>query len=170
MAQKSITKIFKTKGEVQMNNEKDNVIPVSIDDKIAQLFGVLTNQQNAVKEAEKETKASWKTNCAFLTASINPTNVQTASEVILVKLHAEMSATQAFRNKSAEILGCTTTDDWYGYSYDDWTHDFKKRIAIINLKAKKDSLAALEKRLDAIVSPDQRRALELQAIMASLEV
>lgn len=142
----------------------------TIDYKIAELFKVLTKQQEAVKEAEKETKASWKTNCAFLTASINPTNIQTASEVILVKHHAEMSAVQSFRAKSAEILGCKTDDDWYGYSYEDWTHDFKKRIAIINLKAKKDSLLALEKRLDAIVSPEQRRALELSNIMKELEV
>jgi hypothetical protein len=141
----------------------------TIDDKIAQLFDVLTKQQEAVKEAEKETKAPWKTNCAFLTASINPTNIQTASEVTLVKLHAEMFSIQSQRFRSAEILGCTTTEDWYGYSYDEWTHDFKKRIAIINLKAKKDNLAALEKRLDAIVSPEQRRALELSNIMKELE-
>jgi hypothetical protein len=148
---------------------QETKIEPTIDDKIAQLFDVLTKQQEAVKAAEKDTKASWKTNCAFLTASINPTNVQTASEAVLVKLHAEMAVVQSFRAKSAEILGCTTTDDWWGYSYDDWTHDFKKRISILNLKAKKDSLAALEKRLDAIVSPEQRRALELSNIMKELE-
>lgn len=142
----------------------------NIDDKITELFKVLTKQQEAVKEAEKETKASWKTNCSFLTASINPTNIQTAGEATLVKLHAEMSVVQSFRDKSAEILGCKTDGDWWGYSCEDWTHDFKKRIAIINLKAKKDSLVALEKRLDAIVSPEQRRALELSNIMKELEV
>lgn len=66
-------------------------------------------------------------------------------------------------------MGLKTEFKHDGYTIDQWIDDFKKRIVIIHLAAKKDELKKLEERLSAIVSPEQRRQMELEAIMKGLE-
>jgi hypothetical protein len=56
----------------------------------------------------------------------------------------------------------------YGYLISDWIDDFKKRIATIQLKEKKEKLKSLEVRLHAIISPEKKRQMELDAIMKDL--
>ena len=52
----------------------------------------------------------------------------------------------------------------------EWIEDFKKRIATIHFQKKKEKLQELEKRLNGILSTEQRREMELKAIMADLDV
>ena len=55
------------------------------------------------------------------------------------------------------------------YLVSDWIQDMKTRAAKIQLISEKNELAELESRLQAIVSPEQRRLMELEAIAKSLE-
>lgn len=56
-----------------------------------------------------------------------------------------------------------------GYAIDDWIADIKTRLNKIQIKSKKDALAALEARLDKIISPELRAEMELAAIEAELQ-
>ena len=142
----------------------------NIDAKIKDLFDVLNKQKIEVEQAEAETKQSWRTNCAYpKNDGVPPINIQTASELMLVDILAEMLRESDYNSKAADMLGISLGTP-AKYTLDDWIADFKKRIAILNLRAKKDKLAVLEKRLNAIVSPEQRRAMELAAITESLEL
>lgn len=144
---------------------------VSIDDKILGLFNVVAKQKEAVAAAELETKKSWITNCSLVIDDKQPVNIQTASEKVLIKSLSYLIWHEEYVKKAAELLGVdkanVSIDQW---SVDDWVADFKKRLAIIQISAKKRKLAELEERLNLIVSPEQRRALELANIMKDLDV
>ena len=149
-----------------------NVIetPDSVDAKIQALFDILNKQKAEVEAAEKDAKRPWKTNCSYnKDPNAAPINIQTASEKMITMLLAESLMIEQHYAKAAEILGSDPVIP-STYKMDDWLDDFKKRIAIINLKAKKEKLTQLETRLNAIVSPDQRRAMELAEITKSLGV
>ena len=59
--------------------------------------------------------------------------------------------------------------DWAGFSVEDWISDIKARIDKIQITSKKKSLEKLEKRLNAIVSPELRAEMELQSIEEELK-
>lgn len=143
----------------------------TIDQKINELFEVVKKQKAEVEAAEKESKQSWKTNCSIVLPfgrDENPINLQTATQekvkniVIGLLKHKEYSA------EAEQVLGLEPTTQYNGFSYEDWLADCKKRISVLNIRTKKDKLAVLEKRLNDIVSPEQKRQMELDSIMKDL--
>lgn len=163
---KEMDKIYK-----QQEKEMAVTTAITIDDKINELFVVLSKQQAEVDAAEADSKKPWKTKCSFMLNVVSTNiNIQTANASLLIEIQAELSLKEAFFGKAAEDLGLTWDGKWDGFSVEDWHSDLIKRAAIININAKKAKLAELEKKLNAIVSPDQRRQIELANIIASLEV
>lgn len=142
---------------------------IAIDDKINELFKVLQKQKTDVEKSEKEVSKKWVTNCSFTISGRAPINIQTANEESIRTATTEMLMHQDYSNKAAEKLGLEKYEKYLGYTYDEWVEDFCKRIAVINLKAEKEKLANLEKRLGTIVSPEQKRQMELDAITNELE-
>lgn len=143
----------------------------TIDSKITELFGVLNKKKAEVEAAEGESKKKWITNCSFpsVFGNTQPINIQTQTESALVELLSDLMVHDEHMRKAAELLGVEyKSGTWGGFSIDAWIEDFKTRVAKIQLAAKKAELIQLEKRLDAIVSPEQRRQLELESIMKSL--
>jgi hypothetical protein len=143
----------------------------TIDQKINELFEVVKKQKAEVEAAEKESKQSWRTNCSIslpFGRDENPINLQTATQdkvkniVIGLLKHKEYSA------EAEQVLGLEQSTQYNGFSYDDWISDCKKRISVLNIRTKKDKLAVLEKRLNDIVSPEQKRQMELDSIMKDL--
>lgn len=142
-----------------------------IDSKIGQLFAVLNKKKQQVESREKEANRKWKTNCSFTAPSgiLNAVNIQTASQETLVLLLSDLLIKESFMSKACDELGVQYTGKWGSYSVSDWIEDMKTRIAKIQLVSEKNELAELETRLQAIVSPEQRRLMELEAIAKSLE-
>ncbi len=143
----------------------------SIDAKITELFGVLNKKKAEVEEAEKASQQKWKTTCDFpsVFGNTQPINIRTQTEAALVELLSDLLVHQNFQHQAIELLGTKSiAPTWGGFPIEDWIEDFKTRVAKLQLAAKKKELADLEKRLDAIISPEQRRALELEAITKSL--
>lgn len=143
-----------------------------IDNKIKELFGVLSAQKAKVEEVETESKRKWVTNCSFpsVFGNTQPINIQTQTEPALVELLSDLLIHVEFNKRAAELIGSNIdTTYWGGYPLVSWVADFKTRIAKIQVAARKQELMQLEKRLDAIVSPEERRAMELEAIVKSLE-
>lgn len=145
----------------------------TIDSKITELFGILNKKKAEVEAAEKTSQQKWKTNCSFpsVFGNTQPINIQTQTENALIELLADLLVHKEFQSKAAELLNADVkSETWGGFTIADWIEDFKTRVAKIQLAAKKAELAQLEKRLDAIVSPEQRRAMELEAITKSLGI
>lgn len=144
----------------------------TIDAKITELFGVLNKKKEQVAEAENSAQKKWITNCSFpsVFGTTQPINIQTQTESALVELLSDLLIHRDYQTKAATLLGVSNAvATWGGFPIDAWIEDFKTRVAKIQLADRKKELLQLEKRLDAIVSPEQRRAMELEAIVKSLE-
>ena len=136
---------------------------MDIDTKIVELFAIVAKQKADIEVTEELIRRGWKTTCSIKLPwnGVN-LNIQTATsdalEEIVMYLGMILSAKQT--------IG--TGFKIQGFFHDDWMDDVKKRIAVMESRMKKAELDELEKRLDSIVSPEQRRELELKAIMEKL--
>lgn len=143
----------------------------TIDDKVRGLFDILQKQKEKVEQAEQETKQSWKTKCSISIPTLSPTpiNLQTANQGMVLSIGASLLTYQQATADAAKRLGIEEdVSEYGGASIDDWFADLKKRVAVIGITEKRKSLVELERRLDAIVSPEQRRQMELEALTKEL--
>jgi len=139
----------------------------NIDDKIMKLFEVVKTQREEVARAEKETKQSWKTKCVF-ELNAQRYNIQTAQVPDVVQIVKILLIEQEYLKDANRILNLEFDDKLCGFAFDEWLADCNKRVSVIQLKQKKDKLVDLENRLQAIVSPEQKRLMELASITESL--
>lgn len=144
----------------------------SIDKKINDLFEVVRQKRADVEAAEKEVKKKWETNCSItlpISPNTPPINIQTANEATVKLVVVELLKHREYVNKAESMLGLSTSEKYGSYEYGQWFDDCKKRVASISLLSKKESLLELEKRLNGIVSPEQKRAMELAEIEKTLK-
>lgn len=141
----------------------------TIDDQINDLFEVLAKQKEAVEHSKKEIARSWITNCSLQIPGNLPVNLGTANQDLIVDAVAHLIGYHDNIERAAAVLGVKVDSKINGYSIDDWISDCKKRIVTIGIVKQKEKLKELEARLDLIVSPEQRRALELAAISKLLQ-
>lgn len=138
--------------------------------------------QLLAKVKEKKAKIAavdrpqWVTSC---TVGYNPDvvtdriNIQTVTDVNkLVDLFGFILAKEEQSHKARKALGIwdTLAFKWMGFTVAQWEHDFRSRIAKIQINAEKAELDALEKRIDSLITVEQRRELELQALAKELDV
>lgn len=126
-------------------------------------------------EIEEIKNPSWKTNCSF------PWNERKREDTLvlhqitdigtLIKIAAFLMSAEENYIKAHCLLGrpdVAPKFTWNGFSLEDWLCDIKFRIDKLNLSAKQDKLDALEARLNAIISPELKTRLELEAITNEL--
>jgi hypothetical protein len=70
---------------------------------------------------------------------------------------------------SAKELGVEYKFSWLGFTADEWKNDFVTRVNQISIQEKRKELAEIESRLNAIISPDLRAQMELEAISKLLD-
>ncbi len=131
---------------------------------------------NKVEQKKKEIGASerpnWITNCSF---GINPSNaaerinIQVADTNTLITIYANLSLSHSSFEQAAKDLGVKAEFKWQGFTFGDWAADIKTRLNQLQIKTKKDDLAKLEARVNALVSPEQRREMELKKLAAELQ-
>jgi 2-phospho-L-lactate guanylyltransferase (CobY/MobA/RfbA family) len=51
---------------------------------------------------------------------------------------------------------------------DDWFNDLNKRLATINIRQEEAELATLEARLNQVLSPEERRRIEVEMLAKEL--
>jgi len=114
----------------------------------------------------KSARPSWKTNCLVI-CSENATkiNLQVVStEEELLKLYAEIVGKNNLHSEAAVILGSDLKFLLNGYSFENWTEDFKTRLGIINITAEKQKLQKLEKLLETLESEESKKNKLLKQI------
>lgn len=141
------------------------------DAKVQQLFDIV---QTKKKEIENAQKSNWVTNCSFGydRNSSNRINVQVTNDVEeLVSALSFLKERGARYAESAKELGVDSVEfKWLGYGIEEWAQDFKTRITKLQIKKKQQELEVLEKRLNALISPDLRAQMELEAISKELGI
>lgn len=138
-------------------------VKTSQTDKIVQsLFDKIQEKKLEITKAEKP---SWKTNCAFKNSQEGLINVQTISDpAMLVKILAHLISERNSYSAALVSLNLTGEFSWQGYTFEEWFSDIKTRLAKIHINKKKSDLKDWEERLDKLVSPERKQALELEAL------
>lgn len=141
----------------------------SVDELVLQLFETVKQKQRDIAASEKP---RWETTCTIGTNEQSVTdrvNLQTVSDQSkLVDILGFLLAKEAQWNQAAGILGVKVPFKWMSYTVAQWTKDIQTRIAQIGLTAKRAELKALEGRLDALITTEQRRELELAEIQKEM--
>lgn len=139
---------------------------------VLELFNKVKQKQKEIASVEKP---KWKTHCSFSTDSNSDAikdrvNIQTIADINrLVDIYGFLCHKQELFLKSAKALGVKVAGfKWMGFSLNDWEDDIKARIDQVGVTQKKEELKALEKRLDALITTEQRREMELAAIQKEL--
>lgn len=141
---------------------------------VLQLLQTVEEKKKQIGNAERP---SWKTNCSFGFDSHNPNNrinIQTIRDLdVLVTIHAHLNSLYLNYQRSLGDLNIDESEApfvYLGYSLDDWLSDVQTRINALRIKLKKEELTKLEARVNALVSPEQRREIELKQLMEDLKI
>lgn len=140
------------------------------DELVKELFDSVQEKKLAIEKAERP---CWKTSCSF---GYSPNSAHDRTDVALVTDTRKIVDMLAFlidraekSNAAAEKLGVKYSFTWLGFTVDEWESDFQTRVNQISIKEKQKELKEIEARLNAIISPELKAQMELEAISKLLE-
>ncbi len=138
------------------------------DQVVQELFDLVQKKKS---EIAKINKPDWKTNCTFVSENGQRWNLHVESDVnVLINILGYLvMKSQTFETARKELnLSDKYKFTYGGYSYNDWKTDISVRIAKIEINSKVSELNKLEARLDAVLSPELKRKMEIEAISKEL--
>lgn len=140
------------------------------DEKTLVLIEAVKKQRGEIAKAEKP---NYKTNMSYpwrendYSQSVN-LNAENKVENLVKVLAQLTTASEQYNNVVTDFKIDAPKFTWGGFSLSDWEGDIIAKIAKVQISKKKEKLAALESRLNAIISPELRAQLELEAIEREL--
>lgn len=148
-----------------------------IDAAVIELLKKVEKKKSEIEAAKQ--KPRWKTNCSFTDKkpkSGESGKIEDRENLItvkdlnrLVEMFAFFVRLEESLQSAAAQMGVTPNLEWLGYPIADWKDDIKARAGTVSLESKKVELAELDKRVNRLVSPEQRRAMELKALQELLK-
>ncbi len=141
----------------------------TIHEKVLGLLRQVKRKKEDILKAKKTPK--WRTNCSIGLDpdSVKRENIQVIPKIdTVVALYVMLNQLEGHRATAASELDVPLNLDYMGYPISDWKNDLKSRAAMLTLKQKQQDLHALEDRVNKLVSPEQRREMELEALEQEL--
>ena len=148
----------------------------STDEAVLELLKKVQKQKEELRAATK--KPNWLTTC---TIAYNPNsavadriNIMTVRDKsVLIDIYAFLLCKEQYTLLAMEQLKLlsdpeTVKIEYMGYPISSWLADLKTRMEQIQVDDKKKDIEALDKRINGLVSLEQRRELELEAIQKEL--
>lgn len=140
-----------------------------IDTTIRELFKKLEERKANVAKLKEQTEQKWKTNATFRLIGATATiNIQTAPQPVIDEVVVNLSLMVLGQREAARLLKREFAPKVYGYSVEDWFLDIEKRMATINIRDEETKLAELEARLNSVLSPEERRRIEVALLMQEI--
>jgi hypothetical protein len=141
------------------------VTKTTTDEKVKALFISVQEKKLAIEKAERP---CWKTSGNFGYSSNSAhdrTNIQTLTDTRkLVEMLSFLLERKEKSESAASELGVNYNFTWLGFTVDEWKSDFQTRVNQISIQEKRKELAEIEARLNAIISPELKAQMELDAI------
>jgi hypothetical protein len=135
------------------------------DEKVKELFLSVQEKKLAIEKAERP---CWKTSGTFgysANSAHDRINIQTTTDVRkIVEMLSFLSDRKEKSESAASELGVKYSFTWLGFTVDEWKSDFQTRVNQISIQEKRKELAEIESRLNAIISPELKAQMELEAI------
>jgi len=148
---------------------KTNSVP-NADQAVMDLLKKVADKKEEIRKAK--TRPSWKTNCTFGTnpSTADRINIQTVRDVRkLIEFHAFLTSQEVQLKQAADDLEVEFDGTWMNYPIQDWKEDLKTRVDQLQIDKKEKELEELDARVNKLVSPEQRRAMELEALQDILK-
>jgi len=142
---------------------------MDIDVTIRELFKRLEERKAKVAEVRKATQKGWVTNGTWkvpFTATV--ISIQTLPEDQLYLVAGEIVKSSESIRIGLSILGGEPTTKVQGYELRDWEADLRKRKAMIQIRSEEAKLDELEARLNSVLSPEDRRRIEVELLAKAL--
>jgi hypothetical protein len=140
------------------------------DEKVKDLFNSVQEKKLAIEKAERP---CWLTSGNFgysANSAHDRIDIRTVENVKkIVEMYAFVIDRKEKSESSAKELGVEFNFTWLGFTADEWKNDFVTRVNQISIQDKRKELAEIESRLNAIISPDLRAQMELEAISKLLD-
>ncbi len=140
------------------------------DAKVLELFNLVRTKQKTLKTDEKFV---FHTTCSFAIDPASPREMRKNLHAIqdineLAEIYGFLLRKEIDLTTVAKELGVEIKLNHGDFPISDWKNDIKSRIKQVNLNNELKNLRQLEKKLDALVSVEQRREMELAAIQKEL--
>lgn len=138
------------------------------------VLGLVKEIEKRKKEIEKVENPTWKTNCAFSFTEgrkQDEINIKTVTDVkLLINMmgflyNNETDYNTVVKKHNLENVPKFT---WQGQSVKNWLEDLELRIQKVQISDKKKILEKLEAKASALISPELKAKLEIEAIKAEL--
>lgn len=151
------------------------------DDAVMKLLVTVEKKKNEIKALKQ--KPQWLTNCSFGYEtpvskrrigerdedSHDRVNIQTRRDVDeLLGFYSLLLQKEEYLHRAATELGVKTELKHMNFTIADWKADLKTRIGQLSIEQKQKEIDELDNRVNKLVSPDQRREMELKAIQELL--
>lgn len=141
----------------------------NIDKVIEDLLKLIQEKKSKIAKLEKP---NYKTNMSFLldeNNNLSAINLHTKKDPIyLVKLLAKLSLLKKEFDLICKENNLNLEFIYSNYSYSDWKNDILALIAKLTIKKEKDDLDNKEAKLNLLISPEQRRKLEVELLRKEL--
>lgn len=143
---------------------------LTTDDKVKQMFDLVQEKKLAIEKAERP---CWKTSGNFgfsANSGHDRTQIATITDVRkIVEMYAFLIERKDKSETAASQLGVNYNFTWLGFTVEEWKEDFQTRVNQISIQEKRKELAEVEARLNALISPELKAQMELEAITKLLE-
>lgn len=144
---------------------------MDIDKTIQELFKKLEERKARVSALKAVIQKSWVTNGTWkvpFTSTVINLQTLPADQLYQVAGHImdqfeQFSYAQTLLDNEAD-----RSPKMQGYTRDAWVSDIRKRKATIEIREEETKLAELETRLNSVLSPEERRRIEVELLAKSL--
>lgn len=143
--------------------KNNTVSQISVDEQVMQLLAQVSMRKKQIELLK--VRPSWKTNCTFgkISTTEGRVNIQTVRDLnILVEIYAFLNQTYLQFSQAAKELGLEFDGKWQNYPISDWKDDLKTRVSQLTYEKRLKELEELNARIDKLVTPEQRREMELK--------
>lgn len=138
------------------------------EERVKALFAKLQEKKAEVANAERPT---YITGGQFRYSESIGNSIDVCTERYerkLVEILTFLKERSAKYVEAAEELGVDTKFTWLGFTVEEWSKDLKTRVSVLQIAKRKAELVELEKRVNAVVSPELRMKMETEALEAIL--
>lgn len=136
------------------------------DEKVLALIEEVKRRKATVGKLKRPT---WRTTCSLQLPGWDRLNIQIENDrTVLAVASGVLKDFARYCNEAEKDWDCQLSRVWKSFPIEDWLADIELRVSVMSLKSEQDKLKRLEDQLSRLMSPDQRRELELAQIEQEL--